>query len=703
MTDRDGPGADILTLLAELPAGIALFGDAGELNEANDAFRHLIESKGGPFTFAALFGAPPERFATGSGGNAVVIDGKHHAVTTKRLPGWGWLCHLQEVTAWVEASAQAREAASRDALTGLANRTSFMPEIARAALDGAQSAALLMVDLDRFKSVNDTLGHPIGDALLRKVADRLRASLRATDAVARLGGDEFAVLQTGVAQPAGAETLAKRLVEVIGRPYVVDGHMIDIGASIGVALSDGCADADALVKQGDIALYRAKLGGRGRYTFFENRMDREMQERRALELDLRRALALRQFELHYQPQMELETRRITGVEALIRWRHPTRGLVSPNDFIPLAEETGLIIPIGEWVLRQACADAAGWSDDVAVAVNVSAKQLASTKLVDAVSDALARAGMPATRLEIEITESVLMSDLACCLSALHKLRELGCRVSMDDFGTGYSSLSYLRSFPFDKIKIDQSFVRSGEVEKNAGIIRAITAIGKHLGMTTIAEGVETVTQLGSMQQEGCGSVQGFLISRPVPVDEVSPLLDRLRRSPPSEAVVPPVFVPAANIIAAPDAVAEEGLYRLVYYSRNAIWGHDDEVRSSVQSVLAASRRNNAQAQVTGALMFTDGYFAQVLEGRRDEVERVFERIQLDERHAEVQLLSFDAVSSRVFPTWSMAFIGNSAAGREMFGHYAQTTGFDFAAADSDAMVAHLRTLLMEQEPARRAA
>ncbi|WP_217989579.1 EAL domain-containing protein [Sphingomonas lenta] len=701
MTDRGGQEIDVLTLLAELPAGVALFGEAGELREANDAFRQIVEVKGPPFDFRALFGAEPDRFAAGGGGDAVVLGGRHHAVAAKRLPGLGWLVHAQEVTAWVEASAKAREAAARDPLTGLPNRLTFMPEIARAVADVDHASALLMIDLDRFKGVNDTLGYPVGDALLRKVSDRLQASLRATDTVARLGGDEFAVLQTGVAQPAGAETLAKRLVEVLGRPYVVDGHMIDIGASVGVSLSDGCASPDELVKQGDIALYRAKLGGRGRYCFFEGRMDKEMQDRRALELDLRRALALRQFELHYQPQMELETRTITGMEALIRWRHPTRGLVPPSDFIPLAEETGLIVPIGEWVLRQACADAARWPADIAIAVNVSAKQLATAKLVDAVRDSLDRSGLSATRLEIEITESVLMSDLAGCVSTLHKLRELGCKVSMDDFGTGYSSLSYLRSFPFDKIKIDQSFVRSGDVEKNAGIVRAITAIGKHLGMTTIAEGVETATQLGSMRHEGCGSVQGYLISKPVPADEVAGVLDRLRAEPPREERVVAV-APAPE--PQPVAVVEQGLYRLVYYSRNAIWGLDEEVRASVQNILAASRRNNAEAKVSGALMFTDGYFAQVLEGDRAEVERVFERIQLDDRHSDVQLLSFEAVPTRVFPTWSMAFVGNSAAGREMFGHYASTTGFDFGAADGDAMVAHLKQLLVEEDqPTRRAA
>jgi predicted signal transduction protein with EAL and GGDEF domain len=517
----------------------------------------------------------------------------------------------------------------------------------------------------------------------------LSASLRATDKVARLGGDEFAVLQVGSEQPAGAETTAKRLVEVLSRPYVIEGHMVDIGASIGIGIVGDGVTGEALLKQADMALYRAKDGGRGRYTFFEHHMDAEMQERRSLEIDLRRALAFRQFELHYQPQMCVTTQTITGMEALIRWRHPTRGLVAPADFIALAEETGLIVPIGEWVIRQACQDAASWPGEASVAVNVSAKQLASGKLVRAVQDALARAGIPAARLEVEITESVLMSDVRDCVDTLHRLRDLGVRVSMDDFGTGYSSLSYLNSFPFDKIKIDQSFVRQGDAARNDGIVRAITAIGRHLGMSTIAEGVETEAQLESMTASGCGSVQGFLVSRPVPSEEVLALFERLCLHPRSGGI----GQAAAEMIVA----AEPGVHRLVYYSRNAIYGLDEEVSGSVGAILAASQRNNARVGVTGALMFTDGFFAQVLEGSLTAVEQVFERIQLDDRHAEVQLLSFGPVERRLFPNWSMAFVGNAERGRQQFGHYAASSGFDFAAVSGDDMVVHLRALLVDEE------
>ncbi|MGI4732016.1 MAG: EAL domain-containing protein [Janthinobacterium lividum] len=680
----------------ELPGGLALFDDDGGLVEANPAFlaaAGLTEAEAHAIDFATLFGAAPDAFQSPSQ-RSVALGGGHSSVSARHVAGWGWLCQTQDVTSWVDAQAAAREVAVHDPLTGLANRSSLLPEVARALADPGRRAALLMIDLDRFKAVNDTLGHPIGDALLRKVADRLTASLRATDTVGRLGGDEFAILQMGGEQPSGAETLAKRLVEVLSRPYVVGGHMIDIGASIGVAIAADAVDSEALFKQADIALYRAKESGRGRYCFFEQHMDEAMQERRALELDLRRALAFRQFELHYQPQMDIATRRVTGMEALLRWRHPTRGMVAPGDFIPLSEETGLIVPLGEWVIRQACEDAATWPGEASVAVNVSAKQLASGKLVRAVRDALARAGLPPSRLEVEITESVLMSDVAGCVDTLHKVRDLGVRVSMDDFGTGYSSLSYLSSFPFDKIKIDQSFVRDGDLVKNEGIIRAITAIGRHLGMSTIAEGVETEAQLGNMALSGCGSAQGFLFSRPVPAAEVAALFESLRVDAAAAAGAPKA-TPVVTVL--PEPEPEIGLYRLVYYSRNAIFGVDEEVTASVDAILAASQRNNAAVGVTGALMFTDGFFAQVLEGSMEAVETVFERIQLDDRHAEVQLLSFAPTDARVFPTWSMAFVGSDERGRQKFGHYAASSGFDFAAADGDTMVAHLRALLIDEE------
>ncbi len=415
---------------------------------------------------------------------------------------------------------QGATAGALDPLTGLPNRTCFHSRLdeAQSRLQRAgESFAVLAVDLDRFKNVNDTLGHPIGDALLQKVAERLQSAVRPTDTVARFGGDEFAVLQGDVGEVVGAETLAKRIVDLLGRAYIVDGHLINIGASVGVAIApaDG-SDPNVLLKNADLALYRAKSEGRDTFRFFEPEMDARMRARRALELDLRKALAMHEFQLVYQPQMNLETDQLVGCEALIRWHHPTRGLVSPADFIPLAEEIGLIVPIGEWVVRTACAEAAQWPAELSIAVNLSPAQFKSKKLVQVIASALSTSGLAPHRLELEITEGVLLHENDANLTTLHALRGLGLRISMDDFGTGYSSLSYLRSFPFDKIKIDRSFVSGGKSQdESMAIVRAIASLGASFGMTTVAEGVETPEQMSRIRHEGCTDVQGYFISRPI--------------------------------------------------------------------------------------------------------------------------------------------------------------------------------------------
>ncbi len=441
------------------------------------------------------------------------------------VTGGRWAVAFEDVTARRAAEAEAEAMARRDPLTGLPNRL-LLRERLQEALGrlrrSREGCAVLLIDLDRFKPVNDTLGHPMGDALLKKVADRLRSTVRPTDTVARIGGDEFVILQTGVREASDTQALARRLVDLVGRTYMVDGHLLTIGASVGVALAPGDgSEADTLLKNADLALYRAKLDGRATYRFFEPEMDARMQARRRLELDMRQALARREFQLHYQPQLQLEGNRLVGCEALIRWQHPVRGTVSPLDFIPLAEEIGLIVPIGEWVMRQACRDAVTWPAPLSVAVNVSPAQFKSERLVEMVMSALAASGLPATRLEVEITEGVLLQESERTLQTLHRLRELGVRVSMDDFGTGYSSLSYLRSFPFDKIKIDRSFVSDLSSNRDGeAIIRAIAGLGKSLGMTTVAEGVETPDQLERIRAEGCTDVQGYLISRPISAAEV---------------------------------------------------------------------------------------------------------------------------------------------------------------------------------------
>ena len=420
--------------------------------------------------------------------------------------------------------------ARHDTLTNLPNRVLFRHE-SREVLKRAErgeSVAILCLDLDYFKQVNDTLGHPVGDLLLCAVADRLRSTLRETDTVARLGGDEFAIIQCGVEQPTSATALAQRVIDALSAPYEIEGHQIVIGASVGISISpaDG-SDPDQVLKNADMALYRAKGDGRGRYRFFEPDMDAKMQGRRALEIDLRRALITEEFELYFQPLVNLDIEEITGFEALIRWHHPTRGILSPGEFIPLAEEIGLIVPLGDWVLRKACLAAASWPPPTHVAVNLSPVQFKKLELVQSVFSALAKSGLSPERLELEITETVLLQDSEATLATLHQLRDMGVRISMDDFGTGYSSLSYLRSFPFDKIKIDQSFVRDLATRNDSAVIvRAVTTIGNSLGIATTAEGVEDAAQLQRLREEGCTEVQGYFLGRPVPIAETNALLAR---------------------------------------------------------------------------------------------------------------------------------------------------------------------------------
>ncbi|RYC29138.1 EAL domain-containing protein [Lichenibacterium minor] len=448
------------------------------------------------------------------------------ALDVKPLAGAGWSVAVE---ALADRAARLEGAADggRDPLTALPTRARFTAALGEAGARLERSGrgfAVLAVDLDRFEQVNDTLGHRVGDALLRKVAERLATALGPADAAARFGGDAFAVLQDGVSRDEDAAVLARRIVDLLGRAYMVEGHLINIGASVGVALAptDG-ADAAALIRNADLALRRAKLDGRGGFRFFEPEMDERVQARRRLELDLRRAVAAQEFELVYQPQMNLETNRIVGCEALIRWRHPERGTVSPGDFIPLAEEVGLIVGIGEWVLRTACREAARWPGDLTVAVNLSPAQFRGGGFVATVASALEESGLDPRRLELEITEGLLLHDSEANVATLHALRGLGLRIAMDDFGTGYSSLSYLRSFPFDRIKIDRSFV-SGDPSGGTGgamaIVRAVAGLGAALGMATVAEGVETPEQMDSIRREGCTDVQGFLISRPISAADI---------------------------------------------------------------------------------------------------------------------------------------------------------------------------------------
>jgi diguanylate cyclase (GGDEF)-like protein/PAS domain S-box-containing protein len=435
---------------------------------------------------------------------------------------------VEDVTERKRADERIARLASYDSLTDLPNRMLFRQRLDEALkwVRKGDRVAVLYLDLDFFKHVNDSLGHPVGDELLKSVGQRLRGCIREGDTVARLGGDEFAIIQVGITDPADTTALASRIFEALRAPYDLDGHQLVADASIGIAIApDDGREPDQLLKNADLALYGAKADGRGTYRFFEADMDARMKARRALEEDLRKALTRGEFELYYQPLLHLRGDRISTCEALIRWNHPVRGLISPTEFIPLAEETGLIVPIGEWVLRRACADAADWPSDVRVAVNLSAVQFKLPALSEIVIGALAAAGLEPGRLELEITESVLMQNSAAVSSTLRELHRLGVRFAMDDFGTGYSSLSYLRSFPIDKIKIDRSFVSDlTDSETSGSIVRAIVGIAASLRMTVAAEGVETAEQLAALRAAGCDEIQGFFFSKPVRLPQLHRLI-----------------------------------------------------------------------------------------------------------------------------------------------------------------------------------
>jgi len=439
------------------------------------------------------------------------------------------LLALMDITERKRAEARLAFMAQHDGLTGLPNRNllrQHMDDILLHTRRSAEKVAVLVLGIDNFKAVNDTLGHGIGDKLLRGVAKRLRSTLREEDTLARLNSDEFAIVQGGLTRPEDAVLLARRLLEVIGEPYLLDGHSVVIGASIGIAMAPGDGDeSEKLLKSADMALSRAKNDSRGTFSFFEAGMDARAQSRRKIEIDLRDAIQNDALRPYYQPLIDLATGRITGFEALVRWPHPERGMISPAEFIPVAEETGLINALGGLMLRRACMDAALWPDDVRVAVNLSPLQFRVGNLLSVVMDALKQSGLPAKRLELEITETLLLEKSSQVLATLHALRALGVRISMDDFGTGYSSLSYLRSFPFDKIKIDQSFVRDLGANRDAqAIVRSIISLGIGLGVTITAEGVETEAELSCLRAEGCHEGQGFLFSRARPNAEIVGLL-----------------------------------------------------------------------------------------------------------------------------------------------------------------------------------
>jgi len=476
----------------------------------------------------------------GNDGDIALLNNRVHRlpngtvlmVSREAMGEGGWVCTFEDVTERHRAQSRVVHMAHHDTLTGMPNRLLFWENISqavRALGTRNQPFAVLYLDLDRFKEVNDTLGHPIGDALLRQVGERLRSTASPRDIVARLGGDEFALLHYCLETSAdSSQVLAENLIANIARPYHIEGNEIVISTSVGIAMAprDG-TDSDQLMKNADLALYSAKAEGAGTFRFFSPQMEKAMQNRRHLEIDLRRGIKLGQFELYYQPLVRLDTGLIIAGEALMRWRHPEHGMISPGEFIPLAEETGAIEMLGEWALRRACLDALNWPDNVRVSVNLSPVQFRKAGLVDIVKAVLATSELDPRRLELEITESVLLQNNAVNLEALHQLRALGLTIALDDFGTGYSSLSYLQRFPFDKLKIDQSFVRDLESRPDSlSIVQSIATLGRNLRMVTTAEGVETKAQLDIIASAECTEAQGYYFGRPMPEAEFRARLEK---------------------------------------------------------------------------------------------------------------------------------------------------------------------------------
>ena len=543
------------TALDNMSQGLSMFDADGRILLYNDRYAEMMGRTGmtlqGRLLLDVLreqkalgrWDGDPDQFvasviAEARAGNSVTRtasrNGRSIRIVDQPMKGGGWVATFEDITEWQAAQEQISHMARHDALTNLPNRTLFREQLEKALrlVRRSDQLAVLCLDLDHFKDINDSLGHPVGDALLKEVARRLGECITEHDTVARLGGDEFAIVQfCSDCEPSAVAMLASHVVETVSAPYEIAGHQLVIGVSIGISLApeDG-KNPDELLKKADLALYRAKEDGRGTYRFFETGMDARAQARRLLELDLRAALKRGEFEVYYQPIRDVAKDVVVAFEALVRWNHPLRGMIPPVNFIPLAEETGLIVPLGEWVLRQACMNAAGWSQEVGVAVNLSPVQFKNLNLVSTVKEALSASGLPAHRLELEITESVLLQNSEATLSVLHELRSFGVRISLDDFGTGYSSLSYLRSFPFDKIKIDRSFVSElATREDSMAIVRAVTGLGKSLGIVTTAEGVETDAQFDLLRQEGCTQAQGYLFSRPRPAADVENMLIQPRQ------------------------------------------------------------------------------------------------------------------------------------------------------------------------------
>jgi diguanylate cyclase (GGDEF)-like protein len=541
------------TALNNMPHGLCMFRDDGRLAVMNHRFGELTALpedlvKRGASAADIVSACVAARSILAESGKQILAEIEHARIceivtadpdfsrgrtlawTFQPMAGGGTVLLLEDITERTNAEARITHLARYDELTALPNRVSFRDEIERLLAishDAERLSALLFVDLDQFKQVNDTLGHPCGDQLLCAVANRLREMLRPEDFVARFGGDEFVVFQQNISSPEDAASLARRMVERLSERYRIDNHLVEIGASVGIALtSPEGVSADTLLKNADMALYRAKADGRGTFCFFRDEMAATVEARRILELDLRKALANEEFELFYQPLVNLKSGKISTCEALLRWNHPVRGTVSPVDIIPVAEDMGLIVDLGRWILRRACMECMKWPDGVSVAVNFSPQQFHQRDVLSEIRYALEVSGLPAHRLEIEITESSLLRNTQLTHDILSQLHALGVRISLDDFGTGYSSLSYLHNFPMQKVKIDRSFLEGIDTDRPLTLLRGVARLSADLGMAVVVEGIETNEQLELISADGTVSeAQGYLFSRPVPAVRMRQLLN----------------------------------------------------------------------------------------------------------------------------------------------------------------------------------
>jgi diguanylate cyclase (GGDEF)-like protein len=541
------------TALNNMPNGLCMFGPDGQLAVINSCFTDLLRVSGDLVQRCATVrevatacviaktlstdsaDAVVTEIETSRASNLTTFD---PGITPERALEWtfqpmssgGTVVLVEDITERRNAAARINHLALFDELTGLPNRLHFRDEIERrlqVGWDQQSLSALLFIDLDQFKQVNDTLGHPCGDRLLGTVADRLRGMLRPDDFVARFGGDEFVIFQQNVQSTEDLASLARRVVDRLSERYEIDHHLVEIGASIGIAttLTSG-ANVDVMLKNADMALYRAKGDGRGTFCFFREEMAQTVESRRTLELELRQALINEEFEIFYQPLVNLKTGRIATCEALLRWNHPELGYVSPADIIPVAEEMGLIVDLGRWILRKACMECMQWPPGVSVAVNFSSQQFHRRDVLTDIRYALEISGLPASRLEVEITESSLLRNSQWTLDVLGQLRAAGVRISLDDFGTGYSSLSYLNNFPLQKVKIDRSFLEGIDKDRPLTLLRGVARLSTDLGMSVVVEGIETNEQLELIAAEGTvNEAQGYLFSPPVPALQIRQLLN----------------------------------------------------------------------------------------------------------------------------------------------------------------------------------